>query len=123
MISEDYETVPGALIVTNDTIEVGATDLDGFFQIEIPLTVQRISFDLVGIERAVIELADNCNEIEVVMMLSGTYDFMTPKKVDKLRLKRFKKLPEIHRKAFEKGILKTDKACYIHEFIADNRKK
>lgn len=51
------------------------------------------------------------------MMLSGTYDFITLKKVDRLRMKRFKKLPKLHKEAFEKGIFKTDKACYKQEII------
>jgi hypothetical protein len=38
-------------------------------------------------------------------------------------MKRFKKLPELHKEAFEKGIFKTDKACYTREFIPDYKKK
>lgn len=56
-------------------------------------------------------------KLKLVMMLSSTYDFMSPKKVDRLRMKRFKKLPELHKEAFEKGIFKTEKACYTREFI------
>ena len=88
----------------NDTVEVGRTDLNGFFQIDIPVSVKKILFRAVGIDPATIELVDKCDEVEVVMMLSGTYDFITLKKVDRLRMKRFKKLPELHKEAFEKGI-------------------
>ena len=56
------------------------------------------------------------------MILRSTYDFITLKKVDKLRMKKFKKLPELHREAFEKGIFKTDKACYSQEFISHYKK-
>jgi hypothetical protein len=56
-------------------------------------------------------------------MLSSTYDFMTLKKVDRLRMKRFNKLPELHKEAFEKGIFKTENACYTQEFIPHNKKK
>jgi hypothetical protein len=77
----------------------------------------------VGIEPTNIVLADNCDEVEVVMMLSGTYDFITPKKADRLRMKRFKKLPALHKEAFAKGIFKTDKACYTQEFIPHYKKK
>ena len=73
-------------------------------------------------EPTIIELKDKCDDVEVVMILRSTYDFITLKKVDKLRMKKFKKLPELHREAFEKGIFKTDKACYSQEFISHYKK-
>jgi hypothetical protein len=33
--------------------------------------------------------------------------------VERKEKKRFKKLPDIHKQAFEKGIFETEKACYI----------
>jgi len=123
VIDDNLETLPSVLIMINDTVKVGKTDINGFFQIEIPISVKKILFRFIGVDPAIIELEDNCDEVEVVMMLSGSYDFTTLKKVDRLRMKIFKKLPELHREAFEKGIFKTDKACYTQEFIAHYKKK
>lgn len=123
VITNQFETMSFVSIMINDTVEVGRTDLNSFFQIDIPVSVNKILFRSVGLEPAIIELSDTCNEVEVVMMLSSTYDFKTPKKVDRLRMKRFKKLPELHKEAFTKGIFKTDKACYIQEFIPYYKKK
>ena len=123
VISEFFDTMSFVSIKINDTVEVGKTDLNGFFQIDVPVSIKKILLRDVGIEPAIIELTDNCDEVEVVMMLSGTYDFKTPKKVDRLRMKRFKKLPELHKEAFAKGIFKTDKACYTQEFIPHYKKK
>jgi hypothetical protein len=123
VISTDFENVSFSSIVINDTIEVGKTDLNGFFKIEIPVLEKKLLFRSVGLESAIIEFVDTCNEVEVIMMLSGTYDFMTPKKVDKGRMERFKKLPELHKEAFEKGIFKTDKDCYTQQFVPHYKKK
>jgi len=117
VIDDNLETLAGVPIMINDTVVVGRTDLNGFFQIDIPIFVKKLLFSTVGIELASIELVDKCDEVEVVMMLSSTYDFITLKKVERLRMKRFKKLPELHKEAFEKGIFKTDNACYTQEFI------
>ena len=57
------------------------------------------------------------------MILASSYDFITLKKADKLRMKEFKKLPAIHKQAFEKGIFKTDTACYTQKFIPYYKKK
>ena len=116
VISDDFETVPGVFIMIDDTIEIGRTNMDGFFQIDIPVPVKKIKFMFVGMDPTTIELVDTCETIEVVMMLSSTYDFITLKSAERKRKKRYKKLPEIHRQAFEKGIFKIDKACFIREF-------
>ena len=123
VIDDFLETTPGASIIINDTVKVGKTDMNGFFQIKIPASVKKISFTYIGLERTNIEFVDECDEVEIVMMASSTYDFITLKKVDRLRMKRFKKLPEIHKEAFEKGIFKTDKACFTQEFIPYNKEK
>jgi hypothetical protein len=123
VITEFFETAPGMLIIINDTVKVGRTDLNGFFQIDIPFSVNKILIWSLGLDQATIEFVDKCDEVEVIMMLSNSYDFITLKKADRLRMKRFKKLPELHKEAFEKGIFKTDKACYTQEFIPDWKKK
>lgn len=117
VIDEYAEIVPYASIVINDTVVVGRTALNGAFQIEIPVSVRKILLREVGFENTAIVLSDTCDEVEVVMMFLGSYDFVTLKKVDRLRMKRFKKLPALHKEAFEKGLFKTDKACYTQAFI------
>ncbi len=116
VISEFFETMPGVSIMINDTVEVGRTDLNGFFQIDIPVSEKKILFGSVGLDPTTIELVDKCDKIEVVMMLSSTYDFITLKRAERKSKKRYKKLPEIHKQAFEKGIFETEYACYNREF-------
>ncbi len=116
VISDDFETVPLASIMINDTVEVGRTNMNGFFQIDIPVSEKKILFMFVGMDPTTIELVDKCDNIEVVMMLSGTYDFITLKRADRKRKKRYKMLPEIHKQAFEKGVFETEYACYKREF-------
>ncbi len=123
VISNQFDILIGVPIMVNDTVVVGRTDLNGFFQIDIPVSVKKILLKDVGLDPTTIELVDKCDEVEVVMMLSGTYDFITLRKVDRLRKKRFKKLPGLHKNAFEKGLFKTDNACYTQEFIPYCKKK
>jgi hypothetical protein len=116
VISDQFDILAGVSIMMNDTAEVGRTDIDGFFQIDIPVSEKKILFKGVGMEPTTIELVDECDKIEVVIMLSSTYDFITPKRAERKRKKRYKKLPEIHKQAFEKGIFETECACYKREF-------
>jgi hypothetical protein len=123
IIDERFETLIGISIMINDTIKVGKTDLDGFFKIDIPISIKKITLGYVGYELPTLTLSDNCDNVEVVMMLRGTDDFMTFKKIDRRRMKRFKQLPELHKQAFDKGIFKTDKACYTQEFEYYSKKR
>lgn len=123
VVSNRFDTLNDVFITINDTIEVGKTDLNGFFQIDIPVSLKKILFRGVGVEPAIIELVDKCDEVEVIMLLSGSDDFMTLKKSDRLRKKRLRKLPALHKEAFTKGIFKTDCACYTQTFIPYYKKK
>ncbi len=117
VITNSFEALTHVSITINDTTEVGKTDLNGFYQISIPDSLKKILFRGVGVERAIIEFTDICDEVEVIMFLSGSDDFMTLKQSDRLRKKRFKKLRELHKEAFAKGLFKSDKACYTQAFI------
>lgn len=116
VISEDFEAVIEASIMIKDTVEVGRTDINGFFQIDIPISVKKILFESVGLDPVTIEIVDKCENNEVIMMLTGTNDFVTLKHAERKRKKRYKKLPEIHKQAFEKSIFETKCACYNRTF-------
>ncbi len=111
-----FECIPYATIYSFDTIEIGKTNIEGQFKIEIPQNTERLIFAFVGMEWAPIKLHSNCDTIEIIMMNSSTYDFISLKKVERLRMKRFKKLPKLHKEAYEKGIFKTLESCYEQTF-------
>ena len=123
VIDDNLETLPYVSIIINDTVKVGKTDINGFFHVEIPVSAQKILLSTVGVELASIDLKDKCDNVEIIMMVRCTCDFITFKNTDKLRMIRFNKIPELHKKAFEKGLFTTDKVCYSQEFIPNYRKK
>ena len=116
VISDDLEYLPRAFIIINDSIEVGKTDLKGYFKIDVPAHIKKIKFMYVGLYTANIQLVDNCEEVEVVMMRSETDDFFSLKRAEMKKKKRFKKIPKIHKQAFEKGIFEIKEPCYEREF-------
>lgn len=123
IINEEFEFMPMTSILNNLNVEIGKTDMNGFFEIVIPDSENKLSFRFIGLEPSNIELTDNCKEVEIIMISSGTHDFISLRKVDRLRKKRFKKLQKLHKLAFERGLFRTDKACYIQEFIPYYEKK
>ena len=117
IISEDLQVLPEVKIADQKNGLHGKTDIEGRFEISIPNEVLKLNISFVGMEPTLIELSGNCNFLEVIVMFGAHYDFMSLKKIDKDRIKRFKKLSELHKEAFKKGIFKTDKACYTQQFI------
>jgi hypothetical protein len=73
----------------------------------------------IGFEWTDIKLKKDCDTIEVIMLYSGTYDFMTSKKIDKIRKKRFDELPNLHSDALKEGLFATNSICYEREFKPD----
>ena len=88
VINDYLEIMTYVSIVVDDTVEIGRTNLNGFFRVDVPASTTRIVFRAVGMELAPIELTDKCNEVEIVMMLGSTYDFMSLRKVDKMLMKK-----------------------------------
>lgn len=116
IISEYLETLPQVSIQHLDSTLIGKTEIDGRFTIEIPDTTNFLHLSFIGFEWTTIRIQIDCDTLEVVMMVDAIYDFMTKRKIDRLRMKRYKKLPEIHKKAFDSGMFITEKACYKQNF-------
>ena len=112
----DFEPVIFADIFINDSIKIGRTGMDGCFQFETSLPIEKLTFRYVGMEEAELKLSENCNHIELIMIDDPHQCFITLRKINKQRRKKYKNLPKLHKKAYEKGIFQSPEACYIQEF-------
>ena len=119
VISEDLEPLPGLDIENSENVLLGKTDMDGRFKISIPQETDSLLFRYVGMEWTDIKLRKDCDTVEIVMMYAGTYDFMTSRKIDRLRKKRFDNLPSLHSDAVENGLFEKNNTCYERFFKAD----
>jgi hypothetical protein len=118
VISEDLEPLPGLDIENSENVLLGKTDMDGRFKISIPQETDSLLFRYVGMEWTDIRLKKDCDTVEVVMMHGVIYDFMTSRKIDRLRKKRFENLPNLHSDAVENGLFENNKICYDRDFEA-----
>ena len=123
VISEDLELLPMVYIQNSDTLLLGKTDMDGQFIIRIPQETGRLLFGYVGMEWTEIKLSKDCDTVEVVMMYGVNYDFMTLRKVDRLRKKRFDNLPSLHSDAVRNGLFENTNICYERVFKTHNPTK
>lgn len=122
VIDEDLNPLLQVYIQSSNETLLGKTDINGQFKISIPVDTKSLIIGYVGFESASINLTDSCNQLDIVLLFSYTYDFISLKKVDKLRMKQFKKLPQLHFAAYQKGIFLSDSACYTQNFIPEYKR-
>jgi len=99
-----------------DNNPLGESDFNGFFEITVPNETNKLIFAYIGFEFANVELSDSCNYIEIILLYSGTYDFMSGRKIDKERKKIFDNLHKLHLTAIERGLFTNETICYSREF-------
>jgi len=123
IINEDLESIPMVTVYNSDTIEIAKANIYGQFTINLPIEAKELSFAFVGMEWTTIKLKDGCDTIDIVMMNEWIYDFISLKSADRKRLKRFKKLSELHQIAYDKNIFSTPFPCYDRVFERYKPKK
>lgn len=116
MISEDLESLPMLDIRDSDSLLLGKTDMDGLFKIRIPQGTDSLMLRYLGMEWTDIRLKNDCNTVEVVLMYDVIYDFMSLRKIDRLRKKRFNNLPILHSDAVKMGLFENNRICYDRDF-------
>src|SRR5690349_11704739 len=85
LLDGEFFPTPGTHIYIHYSVEVGRTDRKGNFEIAIPVDVDLILFHSVGFEPLLVRLGPGCSRVEAIMVLAGSYDFMSPAKVDRQR--------------------------------------
>jgi hypothetical protein len=121
IIDKEFNPLYQVSIFNVDTVLLAKSDKDGYFSIIVSPNTKSLIVADVGAEWKILDLLNDCNNLEIILQLAGTYDFMSPAKVDRLRKKEFDKLRELHKSAFEKGIFKTDRPCYVDNFISHKK--
>jgi hypothetical protein len=112
LLDRDLFPIADIHIYINDSVEVGRTDAKGIFEIALPDGVDSIIFRGVGFEPLIVMLTPSCSRIEAIMVLAGSYDFMSPAKVDRQRRRYFKKVNELYPVAVQKGLFASACPCY-----------
>ena len=89
IINEDLEVLPDVKILNENNEMLGITDIEGNFVISIPKENVKLNICCIGMEPTIIELTDNCDNLDIILMIESHCDFMSLKKVDGLRMNRF----------------------------------
>jgi hypothetical protein len=112
----DFASMPEVKIQSRDGVVIGTTDINGNFKIEVPQGINELRLIYIGMEPTSIKIPENCGNLEIIMMVDVIYDYTTVNKINKKRCKLFKKLPDKHRQAFEKGIFTSSAPCFTYIF-------
>jgi hypothetical protein len=111
VLAEDLIALPGVLIKSNSKV-IDTTDLDGNFKFKLTPEIKNIEFIFVGMESEKVVIKENCNNIELIMLEQGTYDFVSLKVAErKMKRNRKRKLPKIYDEAYKSGVFNNIQSC------------
>ena len=116
LLDQELSPVCGAFIYVNDSV-VGKTNAQGKYEISLPPGVDSIFFGGVGYEKLLVKVAPDCGHVDAIMILAGSYDFMSPKKVDRQRRRYFEKIRKLYPIAVQKGLFASSTPCYKVVFL------
>ncbi len=122
VIGVQFSPIFQAKVFSSDTLLLAESDKSGNFNAVISADIKSLLVTSIGMELKKIDLAVDCNNLDIILQPNGSYDFMSAKKVDRKRKKEFAKLPQLHRIALEKGIFKSPNPCYRDNFISRRKR-
>jgi hypothetical protein len=92
---------------------IDTTDFSGNFKFKLTPEIKKITIEFIGFDSETITISGNCNVIEVVMLESGIYDFVSLKTAERKRNRRRNKLlPKLYAEAYQKKIFRNEKPCW-----------
>jgi hypothetical protein len=112
VLSEDLTPLSHISIYLKDSIEIGLTNSDGRYEITVPTHIDSISYLGVGYERLFVSLNSGCSLVNIIMILHGTYDFMSPEKMDRQRRRYYDRVNKLYPLAVERGLFAAEPSCY-----------
>lgn len=115
VIGEDLQELPMVNIYDKDTTLLTTSSLDGTF--ELTLEGNELLFGYLGMEWEKIFVSESCSNIEIILLLAGSYHIKSHRKIDRLRKKQFDNRDEIHKRAFEQEIFNNEAPCFQYEFV------
>jgi len=112
VVDSQLNEIPMAIILCGSKI-IDTTDFNGNFKFKLTSEIKNITIRFIGFESETINIKENCNIIEVVLLESGTYDFVTLKAAERKRNRRRNKLlPKLYAEAYERKIFTNKKPCW-----------
>jgi hypothetical protein len=117
IVVESLTPMLGVFVMNEEGLVLTTTDFDGNFSVDLLDNSSRLEFNWVGYDSQLVSFSENCSYIEVVMLNGSCYTGISNRRVDRLRKRKHKELPEIYKEAFEKGVFVSKKFCWIQEFI------
>ena len=111
ILGDDLEGFPRVDIRARDTTVIGTADREGYFRLDVPVNTNTLLFTAVGMEWTTVSLSAECSTLEVILLHTSGYDFMSVRRVNRQAFKRFKHLPQLYQEAYEKGLFTSRAPC------------
>lgn len=112
IVDESLAGIPWVFIEFDSKI-IDTTDFNGNFKLNLTAEMKKITVRAFGFQPEVVNISEKCNIIEVVLLESGTYDFVNLKTAERKKLRRRNKvLSKLYTTAYQKKIFINEKPCW-----------
>ncbi|MEC4004967.1 hypothetical protein OX283_009890 [Flavobacterium sp. SUN052] len=112
VVDSQLKELAMVLIMSGSKI-IDTTDYNGNFKFKCTSEIKYITIRFIGCDTETIKITENCNVLEVVLLETGTYDFVSIKAAERKRIRRRNKLlPKLYKEAYERKIFNNKKPCH-----------
>ncbi|RKD90184.1 hypothetical protein [Mangrovibacterium diazotrophicum] len=108
---DEFFIIREAKILSTDSIELGTTNENGKFEIQVSNETNELLIGWIGMEWEKVKITKECNNYEVILLPFVIYDFVSTKKANRLRKKDREVLPELYQRAYNEEIFENEKPC------------
>lgn len=116
VLDENLDPFPGVEVYGNDTLKLGTTDIEGYFEVQASREIDKLTFSSISYE--ITSITNYFSALEVILFADGNYDSPSRCKADKLYNKRIDKLSILHKQAFKAGLFDNGEPCFEYEFAS-----
>ena len=111
IIDEHFEPLTNAVIQTLDSLIFVKADNLGYYEIEVPITTEKLNAWYVAMESNTFSVKDKCN-VNIILLDDLIIEFNTVEESKKFYNKRVKKgLKPLYKKAIKEGVFNIEKPC------------
>lgn len=114
VIGQELIEFPGVVLYNSNSKAIDTTDFYGNFEFEYSEINKKITLIFPMTQKEEVQIAENCNRVEIILLNAWIYDYVTLKKA-KRKEKRDRKriLPKLYSEAYLKGIFKNKEPCKL----------
>jgi hypothetical protein len=121
LVDGNLDPLIGAHVFGLDGENLGVTDINGEYEVDIPYDVDNLVYAYTGYENTIIGLKRGCSRADVILQDYWVFHYRSTSRIERKRRAQFNRINSVYDQAFEQGLFPDKFPCY--EYIYRSKKK